>query len=453
MRKIKKLAADTLTMMLIYQRISGTYKSLLEGTEQNTETGRYSILAYNPVHEIKVFGTNYIIDGEMKIVSDPLAELERLIRRKTQVEELPFEAGAIGYVGYDVASLYEKIGDAPYDSRELPDIHFFLYDSYLIFDHEKETVTLVEENTYSGRQESELEAALIKKQQELVITKLGEHQLMPVTPMDFKSNYTQAEYMALVERAKSFIKQGDFFQVVLSQRLEADFNTDPFTYYRHLRKLNPSPYLFYIDFGKTKLIGSSPESLISKKNQMISTNPIAGTRPRGKTKQEDTALAYSLLHDEKELAEHRMLVDLGRNDLGRICQTGSVEVPVYLAIERYRFLMHIVSVVRGKLKPGLSGMDALKATLPAGTVSGAPKIRAMQRIYEWENVKRGPYAGAIGYYTHRGNCDFALAIRTLVLNNNKAYVQAGAGIVFDSEAKSEYAETLQKAKALMEVGK
>ncbi|EUJ27867.1 anthranilate synthase component I [Listeria grayi FSL F6-1183] len=256
----------------------------------------------------------------------------------------------------------------------------------------------------------------------------------------------------MVEHAKQHIEAGDFFQVVLSQRLEATFTGDAFDYYRKLRLLNPSPYLFYLDFGETKLIGSSPESLISKHGRKITTNPIAGTRKRGQTKAEDRELEESLLSDEKELAEHRMLVDLGRNDIGKVARIGTVKVPVYLTIERYRFLMHLVSVVEGELKEGLTALDALRSTLPAGTVSGAPKIRAMQRIYEWENRKRGPYAGAIGYLTKHGDADFALAIRTMVLHKQKAYVQAGAGIVYDSDPESEYLETLQKAKALLEVG-
>lgn len=270
--------------------------------------------------------------------------------------------------------------------------------------------------------------------------------------MSYKSNYTKDEYMGLVKKAKTYIQEGDFFQIVLSQRLEADFTVKPFDYYRKLRLLNPSPYLYFIDFGDTVLIGSSPESLIKTKGRTVITNPIAGTRRRGATKPEDELLASELLSDEKELAEHRMLVDLGRNDIGKIAETGSVHVPVYLTIERYRFLMHLVSVVEGTLKTGLTAIDALRSTLPAGTVSGAPKIRAMERIYEWENVKRGPYAGAVGYLTKNGDSDFALSIRTMVLHNGKAYVQAGAGIVYDSDPESEYLETLQKAKALLEVG-
>ncbi|PZF89041.1 anthranilate synthase component I [Listeria ivanovii] len=453
MRKFKKMDADTLTAILAFQRLEGQGKSLLEGAAKDVDAGRYSIIAVNPVHEIKVYQNDYYLDGKHKKVADPLKEMETFIQKaKVNEIELPLDSGAIGYVGYDVIALYEDLGTIPTENRDMPDIRFYVYETFVIIDHQAEELILVQDNCYSGRSEAELEEALQQMEQQLVTPKKREHDPLHVAKMTYKSNYTKQEYIDLVQQAKRHIQEGDFFQVVLSQRLEADFTTSPFDYYRKLRLLNPSPYLYFIDFGDTVLIGSSPESLIKTKGQRVITNPIAGTRKRGATKQEDEQLAAELLADEKELAEHRMLVDLGRNDIGKIAVTGSVEVPVYLTIERYRFLMHLVSVVEGTLKPELTAMDALRSTLPAGTVSGAPKIRAMQRIYEWENVKRGPYAGAVGYLTKNGDCDFALSIRTMVLHAGKAYVQAGAGIVYDSDPESEYLETLQKAKALLEVG-
>lgn len=453
MRKSKKMDADTLTAILAFLRLEGQGKSLLEGAAKDADAGRYSIIALNPVHEIKVYQNDYYLDGKHKKVMDPLKEIEKFIEKAKENEsELPLDSGAIGYVGYDVIALYENLGQIPTEKRDMPDIRFYVYEAFVIMDHQAEELILVQDNCYSGRTEKELDEALAQMERQLLTPNKEEHAAVNVPKMTFKSNYTKAEYMGLVEQAKSYIQEGDFFQVVLSQRLEADFTISPFDYYRKLRLLNPSPYLYFIDFIDTVLIGSSPESLIKTKGRQVITNPIAGTRRRGATKQEDEKLANELLADEKELAEHRMLVDLGRNDIGKIAVIGSVEVPVYLTIERYRFLMHLVSVVEGTLKPGLTAMDALRSTLPAGTVSGAPKIRAMQRIYEWENVKRGPYAGAVGYLTKNGDSDFALSIRTMVLHGGKAYVQAGAGIVYDSDPESEYLETLQKAKALLEVG-
>ncbi|MBC6315552.1 anthranilate synthase component I [Listeria grandensis] len=455
MKLTKKINADTITAILAYERLDGKNKALLEGAARDADAGRYSIIAMDPVHEISIHGQRFVLDGVEKMVTDPLMELDRVIRTETRTaEELPFEAGAIGYVGYDTIALYEDLGEMPKETRAgLADSHFMLYESFLIMDHQAEEMMLVQDNCYSNRTEQEMQEALNRMHEQLVTPFEQEARDVTVAPMEYTSNVTKAEYMAQVEKAKTHIKNGDFFQIVLSQRLETPFTGEAFDYYRKLRLLNPSPYLFFVDFGETKLIGSSPESLVSVTGDVVVTNPIAGTRKRGATKQEDANLAQELLHDEKELAEHRMLVDLGRNDIGKIAVTGSVTVPVYLTIERYRFLMHLVSVVEGTLKPGLTAMDALKSVLPAGTVSGAPKIRAMERIYEWENVKRGPYAGAVGYLTHTGDCDFALAIRTMVLHQGRAYVQAGAGVVYDSDPESEYLETLQKAKALLEVGK
>lgn len=256
----------------------------------------------------------------------------------------------------------------------------------------------------------------------------------------------------MVDTAKQLIRQGDMFQCVLSQGFSSPFDGDPLDYYRNLRVTNPSNYLYFYDFGDYQIIGASPESLVSVKNGEVTTNPIAGTRPRGCDDAEDAALVKDLQVDIKETAEHRMLVDLGRNDIGRISQNGTVKVTKYMEVEYFRYVMHLTSVVKGQLLPGVQSIDALKTTLPAGTVSGAPKIRAMKRIYELEREKRGVYAGAIGYLSATGDMDFAIAIRTMILKNQKAYVQAGAGIVYDSVPENEFYETINKAKAMTRIG-
>lgn len=321
MRKMKKMDADTLTAILAFQRLSGTGKSLLEGAAKDAEAGRYSIIAINPVHEIKVYQHDYYIDGTHQVVADPLKEIELFIEKAREDElELPLDSGAIGYVGYDVIALYEDLGEIPVETRDIPDIRFYVYESFVIMDHQAEELILVQDNCYSGRSEADLDKALESMLTELTTPKKDEHKAVHVPKMSYKSNYTKDEYMGLVKKAKTYIQEGDFFQIVLSQRLEADFTVKPFDYYRKLRLLNPSPYLYFIDFGDTVLIGSSPESLIKTKGRTVITNPIAGTRRRGATKQEDELLASELLSDEKELAEHRMLVDLGRNDIGKNCR-------------------------------------------------------------------------------------------------------------------------------------
>ena len=269
--------------------------------------------------------------------------------------------------------------------------------------------------------------------------------------IQFAPTVEKQQFVQMVECAKEHIRSGDIFQVVLSQTFEATFNEDPFVLYRKLRTTNPSPYMYYLDFGSYTILGTSPESLVKVHDGVVTTNPIAGTKPRGKTEAEDEQTANKLLQDEKELAEHKMLVDLGRNDVGRVAQIGSVEVSKYMQIEKYKYVMHIVSEVTGRLREDAHLVDVLASSLPAGTVSGAPKIRAMQIIHTLEQRKRGVYAGAIGYLSTTGNMDLALAIRTMVIKDQKAYVQAGAGIVYDSVPELEYEETLNKAKALLEV--
>jgi anthranilate synthase component 1 len=448
MRKI--LAADTLTPILAYMRIQGSHKVILESIPRDKENARFSIVAYNPVFEIK-FENGLLTNNGQPIQQDPLDYLQSLTQKKV-TSDLPFAGGAIGFVAYDLIGLYEDIGQIPLDPIGTPDLHFFIYESFVIFDHKKERVYVVEENLYSHRSNDAVRQALGQ-----VVTDLQTQAPNEFTPQDlqalqFKHRLEKESFEQMVTRAKELIRQGDMFQCVLSQRFSSDFKGDPLDYYRNLRVTNPSNYLYFYDFGDYQIIGASPESLVSVKQGQVVTNPIAGTRPRGKTEAEDAALAQDLLTDAKEVAEHRMLVDLGRNDIGRIAQIGSVQVSKYMEVEYFRYVMHLTSLVEGRLLPQLTALDALKATLPAGTVSGAPKIRAMQRIYQLEKEKRGIYAGAIGYLSASGDMDFAIAIRTMIIKNAKAYVQAGAGIVYDSIPENEYFETLNKAKAMTRIG-
>ncbi|MGC6769321.1 anthranilate synthase component I [Enterococcus sp. LJL51] len=454
MQKTKEIQADFLTAVSAFLRVQGKNKCMLESIPRDKSQGRYTIIAWSPVKEITVKEKTFTVSGVGSYqIDDPLKELEKqILVSETPIKGLPFQGGAIGYVGYDVIGSYEELGPIPHDETGLPDIHFYLFDSFLLFDHLKETILLVEADSYSQRTEAELEQALTQTAEQLRTPVPEEQKVIELNPLDYRSNFSKHQFEETVKKIKRYIAEGDMFQMVPSQRLSADCTDNPFDYYRRLRVENPSSYLYFLDFTDTYVVGSSPERLVSVKNQTVTTNPIAGTRKRGATPEEDNRLAKELLADEKERAEHLMLIDLGRNDIGKISEIGSVEVPLYMTIEKYRFVMHIVSVVTGKLKKNCTAMDALKATLPAGTVSGAPKIRAMQRIYELEPVKRGIYAGAVGYLSKDDQADFAIAIRTMVIHQKKAYVQAGAGIVYDSDPKKEYEETLQKAKALLEVG-
>ncbi|MBL1228316.1 anthranilate synthase component I [Enterococcus sp. BWB1-3] len=455
MQKTKKLQADHLTAVSAFLRIQGKNKCMLESIPRDKEQGRHTIIAWNPVKEMTVRGQQFSITGSSPYqVTDPLKELEKYILiSEDEDEKLPFHGGGLGYVGYDVVTNYEELGRIPPDELGLPDVHFYLFDSFLIFDHLNECLCLVESDSYSKRTPEQLEAALEQIVKDLQLPSEAETKEVQLQKMSYTSNFTKEAFQETVKKVKGYITKGDMFQMVPSQRLTAMCHNEPFDYYRRLRVENPSSYLYFIDFGETFIIGSSPERLVSARNGTATTNPIAGTRKRGDTVEEDKRLEMELLQDEKERAEHLMLIDLGRNDIGKISEQGTVEVPLYMTVEKYRFVMHIVSVVTGKMKQGVTAMDALKATLPAGTVSGAPKIRAMKRIYELEPVKRGIYAGAVGYLSKNDQADFAIAIRTMVIHKRKAYVQAGAGIVYDSEPEKEYEETLQKAKALLEVGK
>ncbi|MDB8634529.1 anthranilate synthase component I [Streptococcus mutans] len=449
--KKKILSADILTPILAYMRVQGDHKVILESIPREKENARFSIVAYNPVFEIK-FENGQLTENGKVIESDPLDYLSQITVKSQLSQGLPFNGGAIGFVGYDMVGLYENIGKIPQDTIGTPDMHFFVYESYLIFDHKKEKIVIVEDNIYSGREEEEQKAALQEVLADLKKQAVDEFSERDLHTLTFRNHLEEATFKDMVTKAKKFIRQGDMFQCVLSQRFSADISGKPLDFYRNLRITNPSNYLYFYDFGDYQIIGASPESLVSLKNGVVTTNPIAGTRPRGANDQKDKDLSEELLSDVKEVAEHRMLVDLGRNDIGKIAEVGSVQVSKYMEVEFFRYVMHLTSVVKGKLLSGLTGMDALKSTLPAGTVSGAPKIRAMKRIYELEKEKRGIYAGAIGYLSASGDMDFAIAIRTMIIKNQKAYVQAGAGIVYDSVPENEYYETINKAKAMTRIG-
>ncbi|RCW77555.1 anthranilate synthase component I [Saliterribacillus persicus] len=452
--KSTTLNGDTITPIAVFNRVEGKKKFLLESSTGHGDKGRFSFIGVNPYKElIGEDGETKVIDHtnqtETKYEEKPLEVLKDHIPNKKLPLPYVFYGGAIGYIGYDVIRQYEFIGPDLDDEIEMPDVHMMFYQDVIVFDHLQQTITIMTINLDGSRNEEMLEKNLTVMQEQIWTPEVS----MPNSPLkvSFKTSIEKEDYIRMVEVAKQHIIDGDIFQVVLSQRMKASFDADPFTFYRKLRVSNPSPYMYFIDFDDYIVLGASPESLIKTTGKHVVTNPIAGTRPRGKTQAEDQKFASDLLADEKELAEHKMLVDLSRNDLGRVSEIGSISIPKYMTIERYQHVMHIVSEVHGMLTSRYSGLDALISALPAGTVSGAPKIRAMQIINELEDKKRGVYAGAVGYINMNGDLDLALAIRTMVIKGSNAYVQAGAGVVYDSDPVSEYEETLNKAKSLLEV--
>ncbi|GAB3046155.1 anthranilate synthase component I [Virgibacillus ainsalahensis] len=451
--KFIKQNADTLTPIEIFKRIAGKKKFLLESSFQHEKKGKYSFIGSDPYQEIIGYGSKTTDvkheTGTTKNVSEAaLPYIQKQLPKIDTDLPLPFYGGAIGYVGYDAIRQYENIGEVLPDDLNMPDIHFMLYKNIIVFDHNKENIYLVAVNP-----DNQPEEVLDERLQQLKDMLKAQANTKEDTnsSVRFEPEITEEKFKKNVEIAKKHIRQGDIFQVVLSQKMTAEINGDPFSFYRKLRKANPSPYMFYIDFEDYLVLGASPESLIQTTGDEVVTNPIAGTRARGTSPREDEALAQELLTDEKEIAEHRMLVDLSRNDLGRVCEVGSITIPTYMKIEKYQHVMHIVSEVTGKLNKNYTSIDALASCLPAGTVSGAPKIRAMQIINDLEDKKRGAYAGGIGYINFNHDLNIALAIRSLVIKEKRAYLQTGAGVVYDSVPEKEYAETLHKAKSLMEV--
>ncbi|MGE7675850.1 anthranilate synthase component I [Lysinibacillus sp. NPDC094403] len=450
---MKVLQGDMMTPISVYQSLEGKQKMLFESSAKHEESGRYSFIAINPIAELigDRNGYSFTKGGETEKSSDNvLVKLKQVMPFHNAQYPFAFFGGAIGFFGYETAFYTEKIGEYLQDDLEMPDVHIFFYDTFIAFDHLKQEVTLAAIDLFDeGRSREAMEMVISKMEEQLNagIT----FDAMTFGELDFRPMIAKENFVAMVDRAKQHIRKGDIFQIVLSQRFTSPYTGNPFALYRQLRTSNPSPYMFYMDFGTYTILGTSPESLVKVKERKVTTNPIAGTKPRGKTVEQDHLIAEGLLNDEKEIAEHRMLVDLGRNDLGRIAKVGSVKLMKYMNIERYKHVMHIVSEVIGELRDDVHVLDVLRASLPAGTVSGAPKIRAMQLINELEPVKRGVYAGAIGYISTTGDMDLALAIRTMIIKDHRAHVQAGAGIVHDSVPLSEYEETLNKARALLEV--
>ncbi|MBP6783684.1 MAG: anthranilate synthase component I, partial [Verrucomicrobiales bacterium] len=443
----------------------------LESAENSEQIGRFSFLGTNPRLELRAHGRTISIreqgsgDFTLKELGesdgDPLHEVERLMSRfkPVPVEGLPvFAGGAVGFIGYDMVRFFEPSVPGPVDDGlGLPDLAFVITDTLLIFDHRFRKLQVVANICTDDFPDAESGYAAARTRIDAIIEALrtprtvAPFSLMVDPPeVEIRSNTTRAEYEAMVLRAKEYILAGDIFQVVPSQRFENDYTGRPIDLYRALRHVNPSPYMFCLQFGdEFALVGSSPEVHVQAIDRHIKIRPIAGTRWRGKTQEEDDALAAELLADPKERAEHVMLIDLARNDVGRVAEYASVHVTEFMLVERYSHVMHIVSNVVGLLRRGLSAYDVMRATFPAGTVSGSPKVRAMQIINELEKSKRGAYAGAVGYFGFDGNHDSCIALRTVVLKDGKAYVQAGAGVVADSIPANEYVETVNKAKGMM----
>ncbi|MDA0814918.1 MAG: anthranilate synthase component I [Verrucomicrobia bacterium] len=464
-----KLTADFETPLSAYRKIdNGAHSFLLESAEHTMEAGRYSFLGSDPriIFEARGKTVRVTEKGETRTfetTTEPLAELEQLMARYKpagDVDSLPaFHGGAVGYLAYDAVRYFEpSVPAPPPDQLGVPDMLFIVSDTVVIFDHRYRCIIVVA-NVFSEDHSTSASAyAAAREKIDGVIAKLRQPlHFEPMTlappadnPEPPTSNTTKAEYMAMVEDAMEYIHAGDIFQVVPSQRFEVEFDGQPIDLYRALRHVNPSPYMFCLQFPDGfALVGSSPEVHVRSINGKIDIRPIAGTRWRGITEEEDNALAEELLADPKERAEHIMLVDLARNDVGRIAEYGSVEVNDFMIVERYSHVMHIVSNVTGKLAKGRTAYDVMRATFPAGTVSGSPKVRAMQIINSLEKSKRCAYAGAVGYFGFDGNHDSCIALRTCVLKNGKAYIQAGAGVVADSQPEYEYTETVNKAMAML----
>jgi anthranilate synthase component 1 len=427
-------------------------------------SGRFSFVGFEPRIIIQSFGRDIrlVRDGieeRFSTISDPLDELRKLMARHQFVSrrELPrFAGGAVGFIGYEVIRLFEpKVPAARKDDLKLPDMLFMLTGNILIFDHRLRTLKIVVNAFLDDRPPEKVYARAVESV-DSILQQLAAPVDLPLVPIALdekqpmpRSNFRREEFEHAVERAKEYIRAGDIFQVVLSQRFESNFTGRSLDFYRCLRFINPSPYMFCLNFGDDfALVGSSPEMHVRLTGDTVEIRPIAGTRPRGLTTAQDERNAAELLADPKERAEHIMLVDLARNDVGRVAEFGSVRVTEMMGIERYSHVMHIVSNVTGRLRRGCTAFDLVKATFPAGTVSGAPKIRAMQIISELEQTRRGCYAGAIGYFGFDGNIDSCIALRCAVLKNGTAYVQAGAGIVADSDPAAEYEETVNKARAM-----
>ncbi|QUW20580.1 chorismate-binding protein [Sporosarcina sp. Marseille-Q4063] len=444
---MKKLNGDSLTPILIFRRLQGKQKFLLESSSIQKGSGRYSFIGMNPVkayrgQEGQIEELDYTNGPTYTHEGDLYKLLKRLMPRITDDVNFPFTGGAVGYVGYGAARNDEKRLE---DDLEMPDVYFNIYDTVIIYDHELNEVTLLHTEinpVYGGPNLEALEEMILNG----VTEKEAEVSMSP-----YRCKVTQQQFEDQVREAISFIDEGAAEQIVISRRLEADIQGDPFALYRKLRKSNPSPYMYFMEFEDHTVIGTSPESLVKVTGDTVMVNPIAGTRRRGKNHAEDLALEAELRKDPKELAEHEMLVALSKEEMNGMCMPETVRVSNNKETVRYEHVMHLVSEIEGTLAHGLHALDALKASSPAGTVTGSPKSVAMDIIDQLEKQHRGIYGGAIGYIGLNGNIDFALTIRTMLIKDGKAYVQAGAGVVKQSNPTDEYLETVNKAKSLLEV--
>ncbi len=461
----KEIVADLLTPVSAFLKAAehSDYAFLLESVEGGEQVARYSFLGKDPFLIVRARGGGVTIErGGVTTASDEpfVPTVRRLMAgfRAPYVPGLPrFTGGAVGYLGYDAAVWFEPVPlpAAAADDAAVDDAGFMLFDTVLAFDHVQHRILIIANARVTA--DDDLQAlyqfacakiAFVERELE---RSLSQVERTEAPALEVRSNVTQHAFEQRVRAAKEHIAAGDIYQVVLSQRFEADLSADPFTVYRALRHVNPSPYMFFLRMGGLSMVGASPEMLVRVEGRRVETHPIAGTRPRGRNPEEDLRLADELKANEKERAEHVMLVDLGRNDLGRVCEYGSVRVPQFMALERYSHVMHLVSIVEGRLAEGQDRLDALVACFPAGTVSGAPKVRAMEIIADLESARRGIYAGAVGYLDFAGNLDFCITIRTIVvIGGTRALVQAGAGIVADSSPTAEYEETRDKARALVQ---
>lgn len=463
---VRELPADVETPVSVYLKLRGLGPSfLLESVEGGEHLARYSIIGSHPRGTITAWRDRLVVEEEGRWLEMPLAGRDVLdVLRQylptyagAPIPDLPrFTGGAVGYMSYDLVRSFERLPRIKPDTLGLPEAFFLLCDRLVVYDHVKQRLVVIahasDEDT-GGRAREEAEAAV-----EELIARLRRplpNGMKPLSepadaePLPFETAFPRPAFEEAVERAKAYIRAGDIFQVVLSRRIHRMTSAQPFDVYRALRRINPSPYMFYLELPDgLRLIGSSPEVLVRVDRGVVETRPLAGTRPRGATPAEDQALEQELLTDVKERAEHVMLVDLARNDLGHVCRYGTVTTPAMMEVERYSHVMHIVSHVQGQLDPAYDAYDVLRACFPAGTVSGAPKVRAMEIIEELEPEQRGPYAGAVGYFGFSGSMDACIAIRTFVMKGQRVYLQAGAGIVADSDPAREYEETENKLRAL-----
>lgn len=453
------LKADTETPISVYRKLVGEEQGfILESVEGGEHLGRYSFIGLRPFRSITVRGAVCTVkdkDEASQCIGNPFVVLRTLMQEFTPLEVagLPrFYGGAVGYFGFDMVESIERAPDAERDELGLPDSCLMFPEVVVAFDHVKHILQLIVCVRIEGDRSALYQHAidLMQEIKDKLAKPLAPNVHTTCTRSTVCSNRTKEEYMSMVLKAKQYIAAGDIFQVVPSQRLSASLQVNPFEVYRTLRSVNPSPYLYYLNFGEMQIVGSSPEMLVRLENEIVETRPIAGTRRRGQTAQEDEQLAAELLVDEKERAEHIMLVDLGRNDIGKISAYGTVQTPTLMSVEKYSHVMHMVSSVTGSLQPGRDAIDALTACFPAGTVSGAPKLRAIEIIRELEQTKRGPYAGAVGYLGFSGCIDTCITIRTFVIADGKIHVQAGGGVVADSDPEAEYEETLNKAQGLLQ---